>query len=245
MSPSAPADARGRLDGAERAALEGLLRTLAAEVLGNGADGAAPIASLVSATASALAPEGAPPTDRAGAQSWRALLTALDRLYGSGVARLGRLECIDDARLDRLAAEARDSRPGDLSARVADPGQALRELAVDRRVRAALAKAIGRQVVPCYIAVYQFDRSGSHVPPHVDRQPFELTFHLVVSHRRPSGGADPSALVAYLPGRAPERVPLAAGEAVLLRGHGTLHRWEPLEPGEERTLTAVAFRPAP
>ena len=181
-------------------------------------------------------------------EAWQALVTALDRLYGSGVHPLGGLDFVGDELLDLLRAEAREQRPVQRQGRRSAPGQAgrvLASLAVSRQLREAVSGAVGFEVAPTHDAVYQYDPPGSHVRTHVDTRAYPLVLHLLVEHTLPRDGIPGSALLVHLPGRpGPTRVPLAAGEAVVLRGRGTIHSWEPLRDDEERTLIAVGFASA-
>jgi hypothetical protein len=93
--------------------------------------------------------------------------------------------------------------------------------------------------------VYLHDPPGSHVRTHGDSRGYEFVFHLVLEHEVPPdterlGG---SALLVHRPGAVePERVSLEPGEAVALRGRGSIHSWERLGPGERRTLIGIGFK---
>ena len=181
--------------------------------------------------------------------AWPALVRALDLLYGSGVHPLGRLDFVGDELLELLRAEARAHRPEQqLPGRRPAPGRAgrtLASLAVSRQLREAVSDAVGFAVAPTHDAVYQYDPPGSHVRTHVDTRDYHLVLHLLVEHTLPADGSPGSALLAHLPGPpGPRRVPLAAGEAVVLQGRGTIHSWEPLRADEQRTLIAIGFASA-
>jgi hypothetical protein len=187
-----------------------------------------------------LAPDGEPPADGAGAVAWAQLVDALDRLNGSGVAGLGRLDFVGDRLVELLVAEARIQRPdvAETGRRTTgSPGRVLASLAVSRRLRDAVGEALGLRVEPTYDAVYEYDPPGSHVRTHVDSRDWEVVLHLVLEHT-PAGRG--SALVAHLPG-GPERLEVRPGDAVALRGRGTIHSWEPLREDECRTLVAIGF----
>lgn len=182
-------------------------------------------------------------------EPWQALVSALDRLFGSGVRALGRLSFVGDALLALLLAEARQqlpepegtSRPGPGPA-----GRALASLAVSPKLSAAMSTAFGFAVAPTYDAVYQHDPPGSHVRTHVDTRDYELVFHLILEHTLPGDGSPGSALVAHLPAAPePTRLPVGPGEAVALRGRGTIHTWEPLHEDEDRIMIAIGFASAP
>ena len=67
--------------------------------------------------------------------------------------------------------------------------------------------------------------------------------HLVLEHTPPQDGSAGSALVVHLVEEPePIRLPVQRGEAVALRGRGTIHSWEPLRDDERRTMTAIGFR---
>ena len=72
-----------------------------------------------------------------------------------------------------------------------------------------------------------------------------MVFHLDPRPRTCRTETQVSALVVHRVGEAePQRVRLEAGEAVALRGRGTIHSWEPMGPDEERTLLAIGFQRA-
>ncbi|MFL5581095.1 MAG: hypothetical protein ACJ8AO_12035 [Gemmatimonadaceae bacterium] len=201
------------------------------------------LADLIGSAARWLAPDDEPPPTGGAAEAWRALVLAADRLYGSRVVSLGRLPFLTDSLLDRLAAEAAERRSGPpaTGARAtAGAGDLLARLAASRQLREAVSGAVGAPVEPTYGALYEYDAPGSRVRTHVDGAGWELVFHLVVAHDAP-GGAGASELVAHLPEAGAVRVRVAPGEAVVLRGRGTLHGWAPLGDGERRTLIAVGF----
>jgi hypothetical protein len=173
------------------------------------------------------------------ADAWQALTLAADALYGSGVHPLGRLPFVADRLLELLLAEARRQQPPEEPRRTTGaPERILASLAVSRKLAAAVSSAVGFAVVPTYDAAYLYDPPGSHVRTHVDARGSELVFHLILEHT----GAGRSALLAHLPGEtAPRRLALRPGEAVALRGRGTIHSWEPLGPAERRILVSVGF----
>ena len=200
------------------------------------------LADVVSTIVRDLAPEDAPPASGPEAALWRELVILIDRLYGSGVAPLGRLPFISDKLLELLAAEAESA--GRRVDRAGEAGRFLASLAVSRKLNAAVADAVGFAVAPTYRAVFLYDIPGSHVKTHVDTREYEVVFHLILDHVIPDGGAG-SALVVHRPGHVePERVRLRPGEGVALRGRGTIHSWEPMGADERRTLVAVGFHRA-
>ena len=203
------------------------------------------LGDVIGSVARRLAQTGEAPTEGAAGEVWQALATALDRLYGSGVQALGRLPFISDAVLDLLVAEARQQLPDGADARrpaPGPPGRVLASLAVSPKLREAVATAFGRAVAPTYDAVYLYDPPGSHVRTHVDTRDYELVFHLILEHMLPRDGSRGSALVVHLPGEPePRRLPVGPGEAVALRGRGTIHSWEQLRDDEHRTMIAIGF----
>jgi hypothetical protein len=178
-------------------------------------------------------------------EAFEALVTVLDLLYGSGVRSLGRLSFVGDELLALLRDEAHRQRPEKQPGRRSAPGQAgrvLARLAVSRQLRDAVSDAFGSAVTPTFDAVYQYDPPGSHVRTHVDTRDYELVVHLILDHVLPGDGSPGSALLVHLPGEPePLRLPVAAGEAVALRGRSTIHSWEPLRDDEHRTMTATGF----
>ena len=164
-----------------------------------------------------------------------------DRLYGGGYARLGRLPFVDvEARL----VESREGaqRPAADTCRLLDPGPLLRALAVDRRLVEAVSHALDIRVVPTYRAAYAVYGELAHVEAHVDDADYELTVHVTLAHDVPDG-ARPASLVLLRPEAPPERVEVAPGEAIVLRGRRTVHARERLRAGERREALAIGFRP--
>jgi hypothetical protein len=192
--------------------------------------------------------EGGLLAGEAAAVSWQALALALHHLNGSGVVRLGSPAFIGEGLLSGLVQEARAQppvRPADGERRHAAAGPLLARLAVSRQLRDELSTALGRPVATTCDAVFLYDPPRSRVPTHVDHAAFAFTFHLVLEHTPPPDGSCRSALLTYAPGaRAAARTDVAPGEAVLLRGRGTLHSWERLKPGEHRTLVGAGFAAA-
>lgn len=189
-----------------------------------------------------LAPGGRPPTRGACAESWRVAVALAPRLHVAGAWPLSLGPMVDGATLARLQREAtrRQPRRASPATAYAAPGPHLQRLAVDPRLCAAVADACGRVVRPAFTAVYMFDPPGAVVPPHLDTRAFPLVLHVVLSHDRPAGVRG-SALVVYEPART-RRLHAAPGEALLLAGRGTVHRWAPLHAGERRTMAAIGFR---
>ena len=232
-----------RIGDGEPAALEEWLVQFAEADEGHREAVADAIASAVRRLALEDEPPGGPDAD-----VWRALVATADRLYGSGAIAMGRLPFVSDALFERLVAEAHELAPeqSDTERRAAAvAGDMLAGLAVSRQLRESVGEAVGFAVVPSYDAVYLYEPPGSHVRTHLDARDYEIVFHLILEHDLPPGGSGGSALVLHLPGQAePTRLRVKAGEAVVLRGRGTVHSWEPLRDGEWRTLTAVGFERA-
>ncbi len=217
------------------------------EFAGTDAERREAVADAIGIAARRLAPEGDPPAGPE-AGRWRALLGAADRLYGSGVHPLGRLNFLSDALLELLVAESRERRPNEEDATrrtVGEAGHALAGLAVSRQLREALGEALGHAVRPTYDAIYLYEPPGSHVRTHIDARDYEVVFHLVLEHTLPGDGSGGSALVVHLPGETgARRLRFRPSESVALRGRGTVHSWDRLGDGEWRTLSAIGFEPA-
>lgn len=232
-----------RIEGSDAGSLEEWL----IEFAGTDDERREAVADAIGIAAGRLAPDGDPPAEPA-AGTWRALVGAADRLYGSGVHPLGRLDFLSDALFELLVTESREQRPegGEATRRaVGEAGNALAGLAVSRQLREALGEALGRAVAPTYDAIYLYEPPGSHVRTHIDARDYEVVFHLVLEHTLPGDGSEGSALVVHRPGQTePERLRFQPCEAVALRGRGTIHSWERLRDGEQRILTAVGFERA-
>jgi hypothetical protein len=199
------------------------------------------LADVVTLIVRNLADGDGPPAGPGARDLWRELVRLTDRLFGSGVAPLGRLPFVSDRLLELLAEEAggaerREDRAG-------EAGRFLASLAVSRKLCDAVASAVGFPVDPTYRAVYLYDIPGSHVETHVDSHDYEVVFHLILDHVVPDG--EGSALVVHrVDETEPHRVRVRPGEAVALRGRGTIHSWEPMGPAEHRTLVAIGFERA-
>jgi hypothetical protein len=158
------------------------------------------------------------------------------------VARLRRGGFLSDRAWRALLEEARACAPAIRARRThyAAPGPLLRRLAVNRRLRRAVAKAIGVPIEPAYAAVYMYDPPRAHMAPHLDSSDYAIIVHIVLEHE---GGrrANASALLVHQPHR-DRRYAVAPGEAVVLAGRGAVHQWEPLGARERRTLIGIGFR---
>lgn len=206
----------------------------------------AALATAIGQAAHRLAPDGEPPAQGAAAVAWQSLLAAADHLYGSGAHALGRLPFLSEQLFTRLVDEGRQQMPEQSATdrrMIGSPGDVLANLAVSRQLREALSEALGCAVVPTYEALYEYDPPGSHVSTHIDRSGFEFTFHLILEHATSRGVVAESVLIAHRPGhRKPNRFRVRPGEAVVLRGRGTVHSWAPLGADERRTLTSIGFK---
>lgn len=177
-----------------------------------------------------------------------ALATAAHAIAGFGVHPLGRPAFLSPALLDLLRDEARaqldGSGAGASARRSTQPaGEVLSHVAVSRQLREAVSAAAGRPLTATFDALYEYDPPGSHVRTHLDAAGYEWTCHLLVEHHR-ADAPGVSVLLAHRPDGTIERHTLHAGEAIVLRGRGTLHAWAPLGADERRTLIAVGFRDA-
>jgi hypothetical protein len=216
---------------------------------GADAERRAALTDIIGVAARQLAPDDEPPITGPAAETWRALVTVADRLHGSGAFPLGRPSFVTDRVLGLLVEESRQQMPASVHQghrATAAPGDVLAALAVSRQLVAAVTGALGFGVVPTYDALFEYDPPGGRVRTHVDSRDYEIVFHLVLEQTSPSGGEAESVLVVHRPlEREPSRVRLRTGEAVVLRGRGTIHSWEPLGANESRTLVAVGFRRTP
>jgi hypothetical protein len=138
---------------------------------------------------------------------------------------------------ESVSADKRQDRAG-------EAGPVLAQVAVSRKLREAVETAVGFGVVPSYRAVYLYDIPGSHVHTHVDTHDYEVVFHLILDHAVPEGEAGSALVVHHVGERSAGRVRLRVGEALALRGRGTIHSWEPMGSAERRTLIAVGFQRA-
>jgi hypothetical protein len=202
-------------------------------------------ADIVGRAARRLAHGDDPPLEPAAATTWQGLVAAVDRLYGSGAYPLGSLPFVSDRLLGLLLDEARHHMPaGSATDRRTTRlgGDVLARLAVSRQLRDAVTHSLGVTVVPTYDAVYEYDPAGSHVRAHVDARHYPIVFHLILEHTQLRGGLMESVLVTHHPGEAqPRRHRLRPGEAVVLRGRGTIHSWQAIGADEHRTLLAIGF----
>jgi hypothetical protein len=208
-------------------------------------DRRAQLTNIIGVAARQLAPEDVSPMRGVAAEAWRALVVVVDRMHGSGGYALGWPAFLTDRLLGLLVEESRAQRPSDFGDRRATsaPGDVLATLAVSRQLATAVSAALSFDVVPTYDALYEYDPPGGRVRTHVDSRDFEIVFHLLVEQPSPAGEEAESVLVVHRPlEREPSRLRLRAGEAVVLRGRGTIHSWEPLGAEETRTLAAVGFR---
>ena len=149
--------------------------------------------------------------------------------------------------LAALAAEAAGAthrvRPGRDGEQLAVPAvPLLARLAVSRQLTLAVGAAVGFPVVPTRMASYLVDLPGSMVAPHIDRDGWPLTAHLVLAHEPGVGRGSP--LLVFDAGRPrPRRVRIRVGQTVVIRARGTLHGWGRLGGDELRTMTAIGFAP--
>jgi hypothetical protein len=214
---------------------------------GDDADRRAHLVDFVGHAARVLAPDDDPPGDGAPASAWSALVAVANSLNGSGAYSLGRPRFIGDVLFRSLVEESHrelsSSEGFGASRATGQAGDALAALAVSRQLRESVSRALGFAVTPTYDALYEYDPPGSHVRTHVDSREYEIVFHLLLEHTSPEVNGGVSVLIAHLPSEpAPTRICLHVGEALVLRGRGTLHSWKALGGDEHRILTAIGFR---
>lgn len=201
------------------------------------------LADRIRVAVGALAVEGTAPRSGRRREAWRAAIAMAAALHPASVHRVPIGQAVGPEILGALTREAARRRPRRLRERTryAAPGPILQRLAVDPLLRAAVSEAAGFMLRPAYTAVYMYDPPGSAVAPHLDTSHFDAVLHIVLTHEghRPGHG---SALVVHGVDRR-RRLPLRAGEAVLLCGRGAVHQWEPLGPAEQRTMLAIGFTP--
>ena len=224
-----------------------LLEQRLLDCAGDDADRRTALVDFVGHAARVLAPHDDPPVEGAPASAWLALVGVANSLNGSGAYPLGRPHFISDALFRSLLEESHRqiaSSEGFGASRVTgQAGDALAALAVSRQLRESVSRVLGFAVTPTYDALYEYDPPGSHVRTHVDSRDYEIVVHLLLEHTSSASGGGVSVLIAHLPGEAaPTRIGVRAGEALVLRGRGTLHSWQALGGDEHRILTAIAFR---
>ncbi|MEO8216424.1 MAG: hypothetical protein ABI718_05015 [Acidobacteriota bacterium] len=193
-----------------------------------------------------LAPDDEPPHDGLEREAWRILLSFLELRHGSGVYPMGRLSFISDPLIRGLAEEARTDRP-DASTRrtTGKAGDLLAGLAVSRQLREAVSSAVGTPVIPTYDALYEYDPPESSARCHTDSDAFEFTTHVLVEHTADRAEGQ-SVMIVFRAGEvSPKRIALKPGDTVVIRGRGTIHRWERLGAKEHRILSAIGFRAGP
>jgi hypothetical protein len=215
---------------------------------GDDAESRARLADFVGYAAHLFASDG-PPLEGARAQIWDALISTADSLNGSGVHPVGRPSFVSDKLFRRLVGEAHVqlASVSELGASriVGRAGDALAAVAVSRQLRETVSSALGFAVKATYDALYEYDPPGSHVGTHVDANGYEIVFHLLLEHLVGAGADGRSVLIAHMPKQSsPTRITLAVGDAVVLRGRGTIHSWQPLGSDERRILIAIGFRRA-
>jgi hypothetical protein len=144
---------------------------------------------------------------------------------------LGRLPFLSDRLLASLRDEAQQQRPG------GEPGRLLANLAVSRKLAAALTLAAGVSLEPNLQALYQYHAPRAHIAAHLDRDDNPFVFHLVVDE---ASAGDRSALVVH--GDPAQRLVVASGEGVVLHGSAVRHEWEAMGPSDYRTLATIGFQ---
>jgi len=211
-------------------------------------DDRAAVLDAIGAAARRVAP--AADADTTTIRALTALATAADALAGFGVCPMGRPTFLSDDLLDLLREEAHAQHAADAADEVGSPrrttrpaGEGLAHVAVSRQLREAVSDAARVPLAPTFDALYEYDPPGSHVRMHLDARGYDWTCHIIVEHCH---GDVPvaSVLCARRPDGTVEQHTLHTGDALLLRGRGTLHSWEPLGRDERRIMIAVGFRNA-
>lgn len=140
-------------------------------------------------------------------------------------------QILDPALLDALRAEAQP-------AVTPDTAPVLAALCTSEAIGEAASRAAGRTLVPTGSAAFQIDEAFGI---HLDRQPFPYVFDVIIDHHCPPETQGAQLQVFSPTGQ--HRIAPAVGEGLVLAGRGTLHSWEPLTPGEHRTMITIGLSP--
>jgi len=202
-----------------------------------GNEALAAIGALLGNAPIALAPDCAVPTHPPFRAAWDAVVSLFARLYGDRIRRLGRLPWIDPRLLRRLQREARAGARVGREASGRRPGLEGRRLAIDPRLIRVVSRALGRRVVPAYVARYVFyTRPGDYFFPHADDPEFAVNVLVCLDRELPD-----TTFVAYRPDGTLERHELVPGGAIAAEARGVIHGREALGPGERVTLLSIAM----
>lgn len=234
---------RTRTNGEWRVAARRLARRLAAAFgRDDGHERFAALGALLGNASIALAPDCRVPTHPPFRAAWDAVVLLFARLYGDRIRPLGPLPWIDPRLLRRLQREARAGARVGREASGRRPGLEGRRLAIDPRLIRVVSRALGRRVVPAYVARYVFyTRPGDYFFPHADDPEFAVNVLVCLDRELPDTAASGSAFVAYRPDGTVERHELVPGGAVAAEARGVIHGREALEPGERVTLLSIAM----
>ena len=188
----------------------------------------------------ALAPDCIVPRDPVSRAAWDTALNLFAQLFPSKVRSLGALDCVHR----RLPALRREVAAGLRKGRIASgktPGPQGRELAVDPALIALVEKAIGKELVPGYMARFLFyTKPGDHIWPHPDDPQWAVTVLICIRHDLPPGGGTGSAFLGYHRDGSVKRYEIPPGSALAVEP-GLIHAREPVQDGERVALLSIGL----
>jgi hypothetical protein len=188
----------------------------------------------------ALAPDTRAPRNPFLREAWQTVLSFCARIHSGRLHKLGRLPFLEEDARVALATEAREIRDASPDTRYVRPGPKGSALALHPGLMSHLARIFGEPVKPSKAANYiYYTRPDDYLVPHRDVSDFALHVLLMIDRRRPSGGAEPSALLVYRPDGEVERIHLEPGEAVAMEARWIVHAREPLADGESLALLSI------
>lgn len=192
----------------------------------------------------ALAPDCVIPLHPLSRAAWDTASHVFASLLPSTVKSLGVLQCVQS----RLASLRREAAAGLRIGRLASgrkPGREGCNLAVDPQLVGLVGKALGKELVPGYMARLLFyTKPGDHIWPHPDDPKFAVTVLVCILHEPPPDGSTASAFLAYPLDGSIKRYPLHPG-SVLAVEPGMIHAREPVRPGERVALLSIGLRLRP
>ncbi|MEA2624331.1 MAG: hypothetical protein QOD06_376 [Candidatus Binatota bacterium] len=231
------ASRRQTWDGAARR----LARRLANELESEATAERRPMYVLTAHATIGLAPDCAVPRDPLLRAAWKAVVQTFAILFPSTVKRLPRPEWVDRRLVSTLRREAAAGIRRGRRASGKRPGPEGRRLAVDPRLLALAAAALGKQVSPDYVALYLiYTKPGDHFWPHPDDPKCApINLFVCIDRKLPAGRSRGSAFLAFRPDGSVERYELAPGDALVFDGRGLVHGREPLRRGERVVLLSI------